>query len=94
MIKFKRLFALAMALTMIFSLSLTASAASADDALIDPSKTGSIDIYKYDLSNAEKDGENRHEREDIKHPRKSFAKHRASHPLWYPAAQKFATFFN
>ena len=56
MIKFKRLFALAMALTMIFSLSLTASAASADDALIDPSKTGSIDIYKYDLSNAEKDG--------------------------------------
>ena len=56
MIKFKRLFAIAMALAMIFSLSLTASAASADDALIDPSKTGSIDIYKYDLSNAEKDG--------------------------------------
>lgn len=52
----KKALALIMALTMIFCFPLAASAESADEAIIDASRTGSIELYKYDLSNAEKDG--------------------------------------
>ena len=38
------------------SFSITAFAAPVDEATIDTSRTGSLDIYKYDLTNAEKDG--------------------------------------
>lgn len=48
--------ALIMALAMIFCFPVAASAASADEAIIDASRTGSIELFKYDLSSAEKDG--------------------------------------
>ena len=35
---------------------MSAFAATVDTATIDPSRVGSIDIYKYDLTSAEKDG--------------------------------------
>jgi len=54
--RLKKVFAIIMVIAMILSLSVTASADSAAEATIDFSKTGSLDIYKYDLSNAEKDG--------------------------------------
>ena len=54
--KLYKALAFIMALSMIFCFPLAASAAPTDDAIIDQSRTGSIDIYKYDLSNAEKDG--------------------------------------
>ncbi len=41
---------------MVSSFSITALAAPVDEATIDTSRTGSLDIYKYDLTNAEKDG--------------------------------------
>lgn len=54
--KLHKALALIMALAMIICFPTAASAASADEATIDFSRTGSIDIFKYDLSNAEKDG--------------------------------------
>ena len=51
--KFKKVFALMLALACIFSLSITAFA---DDATIDYTKTGSLNIYKYDLTSAAEDG--------------------------------------
>ena len=48
--------AMVMVLAMIFSFSVTAFAAPVDEATIDTSRTGSLDIYKYDLSSAKKDG--------------------------------------
>ena len=51
--KFKNVFALMLALACIFSLSITAFA---DDATINYTKTGSLNIYKYDLTRAAKDG--------------------------------------
>lgn len=51
--KFKKVFALMLALACIFSLSITAFA---DDATIDYTKTGSLNIYKYDLTRAAEDG--------------------------------------
>lgn len=54
--KLHKALALIMALAMIICFPTAASAVSADDATIDFSRTGSIDIFKYDLSNAEKDG--------------------------------------
>lgn len=51
--KFKNVFALMLALACIFSLSITAFA---DDAIIDYTKTGSLNIYKYDLTRAAEDG--------------------------------------
>ena len=52
----KKLFALLLAVLIVSSFSLTAFAATADDATIDDTQTGSISIYKYDITNAEKDG--------------------------------------
>ena len=40
----------------LFCMSVGASAATVEDATIDMDRTGSFDIYKYDLTNAEKDG--------------------------------------
>lgn len=51
--KFKKVFALMLALACIFSLSITAFA---DDATIDYTKTGTLNIYKYDLTRAAEDG--------------------------------------
>ena len=51
--KFKKVFALMLALACIFSLSITAFA---DDATIDYSKTGTLNIYKYDMTSAAEDG--------------------------------------
>ena len=47
--KFKKVFALMLALACIFSLSITAFA---DDATIDYTKTGTLNIYKYDMTSA------------------------------------------
>ena len=52
----KRLLSGVMALGLTVSMAATASAASVADATIDMSKKGSMEIYKYDLTNAEKDG--------------------------------------
>lgn len=52
----KKIFSILLALVMIFTVSVTAFAAPVAEATIDMDKTGSIDIYKYDLTNAEKDG--------------------------------------
>ncbi|MBQ3702523.1 MAG: isopeptide-forming domain-containing fimbrial protein [Oscillospiraceae bacterium] len=49
---FKRVFAAFMALTILFSLTLGVSAATVDNATIDTTRTGSIEIYKYDLTMA------------------------------------------
>lgn len=50
-----RILALLMALSIICSLSVGVAAATVDDATIDTTRTGSIDIYKYDLSRANTD---------------------------------------
>ena len=52
----KKAFALCLALILCLTLPIGVSAATVEDATIDASRTGSITIYKYDLSNAEKDG--------------------------------------
>ena len=52
----KRIFSLLLALMMVCSLTMTAWAAPVEEAIIDTTRTGSISIYKYDLTNAEKDG--------------------------------------
>ena len=52
----KKLFALLLAILVVSSFSITAFAAPVDEATIDTSRTGSLDIYKFDLTNAEKDG--------------------------------------
>ena len=51
--KFKKVFALMLALACIFSLSITAFA---DDATIDYTKTGTLNIYKYDMTTAAENG--------------------------------------
>ena len=51
----KKIFSLLLALVMVGSFSIPAFAA-ADPALIDTTRTGSISLYKYDLTGAEKDG--------------------------------------
>ena len=51
--KFKKVFALILALACIFSLSISAFA---DDATIDYTKTASLNIYKYDMTSAAEDG--------------------------------------
>ena len=50
-----RILALLMALSIICSLSVGVAAATVDDATIDTTRTGSIDIYKYDLTRANTD---------------------------------------
>ena len=52
----KKLFALLLAILVVSSFSITAFAAPVNEATIDTTRTGSLDIYKYDLTNAEKDG--------------------------------------
>ena len=52
----KKIFSLLLALVMVCSLSVSAFAAPVDEATIDMSRTGNIDLWKYDLTNAEKDG--------------------------------------
>ena len=50
-----RILAIVMALSIICSLSVGVAAATVDDATIDTTRTGSIDIYKYDLTRANTD---------------------------------------
>ena len=52
----KKIFVLLLAVLIVSSFSVTALAAPVDEATIDTSRTGTLDIYKYDLTNAEKDG--------------------------------------
>ena len=47
---------LAMCLALLLSFPVAVSAAGAEDATIDTTRTGSLDIYKYDFTNAAKDG--------------------------------------
>ena len=54
--KMKKAILFLLAAAMMLSLPLQASAANVDDATIDLSRSGSVDIYKYDLTSAEKDG--------------------------------------
>ena len=54
--KMKKAILFLLATAMMLSLPLQASAANVDDATIDLSRSGSVDIYKYDLTSAEKDG--------------------------------------
>lgn len=57
MIKLKKTLALILSLAAILCFPLSASALAADvPSTIDYSRTGSVDIYKYDLTSAEKDG--------------------------------------
>lgn len=44
----KRFGAILMAVAILFTLAVSASAATVDNATIDTDRTGSIDIYKYD----------------------------------------------
>lgn len=55
MTKLKRILAAVMALSILLSLSIGVSAATVDNATIDTTRTGSIDIYKYDLTRANTD---------------------------------------
>ena len=52
----KRIFAIVMALAVLFSLSVSAFAASAPDVVIDYGRKGSISLYKYDMTSAAEDG--------------------------------------
>ena len=53
----KKIFAAGLAVMMALSLPFSVSAAALDDGTtIDESRTGSLTIYKYDLTGAEKDG--------------------------------------
>ena len=52
----KKFFAFALALVMCLGCIPAAFAATVEEATIDTSRTGSLTIYKYDLTNAEKDG--------------------------------------
>jgi fimbrial isopeptide formation D2 family protein len=54
--KLTKILSLLMALTLLLSFPVAVSAAELEDAPIDESRTGSLTIYKYDLTNAEKDG--------------------------------------
>ena len=52
----KKLFSLCLVLALCLSLGTVALAAPVAEATIDASRTGSLDIYKYDFTNAAKDG--------------------------------------
>ena len=52
----KKAIALCLALVLCLTVPVGVSAATVDDATIDTSRTGSITIYKYDVTNSEKDG--------------------------------------
>ena len=51
----KRIGALIMAIAILCTMALTVSAATVPEATIDTTRTGSIDIYKYDLTRANTD---------------------------------------
>lgn len=53
---FTKVLSLLLALTMLLCFPVAVSAAELENAPIDESRTGSLTIYKYDLTNAEKDG--------------------------------------
>ena len=53
---FTKILSLFLALTLLLCFPVAVSAAELEDAPIDESRTGSMTIYKYDLTNAEKDG--------------------------------------
>ncbi|MBQ6568568.1 MAG: hypothetical protein IJL80_16100, partial [Treponema sp.] len=53
---FKRIFAIVMALSILFSLSVSAFAAATPEATIDDSRKGSLSLYKYDMTAASEDG--------------------------------------
>ena len=52
----KKIFTLCLALVMMLSCISAVYAAEVDEATIDTTRSGSLTIYKYDLTNAEKDG--------------------------------------
>ena len=52
----KKLISMLLAVLMVCSITIPAWAAPVEEAIIDTTRTGSINIYKYDLTNAEKDG--------------------------------------
>ena len=52
----KKTLSLLLAILMVCSLSVVAFAAPVDEATIDMTRTGNIDLWKYDLTGAEKDG--------------------------------------
>ena len=52
----KKAIALCLALVLCLTVPVGVSAATVDDATIDTSRNGSITIYKYDVTNSEKDG--------------------------------------
>ena len=54
--KLYKVLSLIMALAMMLCMPIAAHAAPVAEATIDYSRTGSMDIYKYDLTNSEKDG--------------------------------------
>ena len=54
--KLYKALSLIMALAMMLCMPIAAHAAPVAEATIDCSRTGSMDIYKYDLTNSEKDG--------------------------------------
>lgn len=54
--KLTKILSLLMALTLLLSFPIAVSAAELEDAPIDESRTGSLTIYKNDMTNAEKDG--------------------------------------
>ena len=54
--KMTKILSLMLALTLLLSFPVAVSAAELEDAPIDESRTGSLTIYKYDMTNAEKDG--------------------------------------
>ena len=52
----KKALALIMSLAILCSIPITVSAAPVPEATIDTTKTGSLSLFKYDLTSAEKDG--------------------------------------
>ena len=52
----KKLISMLLAVLMVCSITIPAWADPTSDSIIDTTRTGSINIYKYDLTNAEKDG--------------------------------------
>lgn len=56
---FKRIITLCLALALCLSCAPAVFAAEVADATIDMSRKGSLTVYKYDLTNAEKDGVDR-----------------------------------
>ncbi len=54
--RFMKVLSLVLSLTLLLSFPVGASAAEWEDATIDTARKGSLTIYKYDVTNAEKDG--------------------------------------